>query len=94
MFTFDHLFLILSLVACAAFVCALLSRRVAPHPHAVRAHARNVLSRLWAAVRSRLPRPVFPLAGLLLCCLLAGCTLGPDYTRPDLDLPAASVAAD
>ena len=31
----------------------------------------------------------------LLCCLLAaGCTLGPDYKRPDLDLPAASVAAD
>ena len=78
-----------------AFVCALLSRRVDPHPHAVRAHARNSLSRLWAAVRSRLPRPAFPLAGLLLCCLLAaGCTLGPDYKRPDLDLPAASVAAD
>lgn len=94
-FTFDHLFLILSLVACVAFVCALLSRRVDPHPHAVRAHARNSLSRLWAAVRSRLPRPAFPLAGLLLCCLLAaGCTLGPDYKRPDLDLPAASVAAD
>ncbi|MFR4119936.1 MAG: hypothetical protein ACLT2T_14700, partial [Bilophila wadsworthia] len=95
MFTFDHLFLILSLVACVAFVCALLSRRVDPHPHAVRAHARNSLSRLWAAVRSRLPRPAFPLAGLFLCCLLAaGCTLGPDYKRPDLDLPAASVAAD
>lgn len=94
-FTFDHLFLILSLVACVAFVCALLSRRVDPHPHAVRAHARNSLSRLWAAVRSRLPRPAFPLAGLLLCCLLAaGCTLGPDYKRPDLELPAASVAAD
>ena len=29
---------------------------------------------------------------LTLCCLLAaGCTLGPDYKRPDLDLPAASV---
>ena len=91
----EKVFLILSLVACVAFVCALLSRRVDPHPHAVRAHARNSLSRLWAAVRSRLPRPAFPLAGLLLCCLLAaGCTLGPDYKRPDLDLPAASVAAD
>ncbi len=82
------LFLILSLVACVAFVCALLSRRVDPHPHAVRAHARNSLSRLWAAVRSRLPRPAFPLAGLLLCCLLAaGCTLGPDYKRPDWICP-------
>ena len=41
------------------------------------------------------PRGALCLAGLLLCCLLAaGCTLGPDYKRPDLDLPAASVAAD
>ena len=68
-FTFDHLFLILSLVACVAFVCALLSRRVDPHPHAVRAHARNSLSRLWAAVRSRLPRPAFRWRG----CSCAAC---------------------
>lgn len=40
------------------------------------------------AVRLRRFRPAYPVAGTLLCLLLAGCTLGPDYKRPALELPA------
>lgn len=89
-FTFDHLFLLFSATACVAFLCALFSRRVNPHPHTKTHIRRSVLMRLLTrmAVRLRRFRPAYPVVGTLLCLLLAGCTLGPDYKRPALELPA------
>lgn len=52
------------------------------------------LPHLYRPIPSRSARPRLPLIPLAAALLLAGCTLGPDFRRPAIDVPAQFRAAE